>query len=183
MKKTIRTLCLLALCFSITASAENKKAAKNTDSADASSSSSELAYSRPNGLSVEILGRAALYSLQYDRMLEENIAIGIGFETISLSAGTGAASTASVSMTLIPIYANYYFSEAANHFYVTGGTNFISGTGTIGSVTVGATGLGLHSIGVGYEHRGGFLFRIAPMVLIAGSTISPTLGISLGAAF
>jgi hypothetical protein len=136
----------------------------------------------PNVLGVEGLGKAGLWSVFFDRALNEDLVGGAGFGTLSLGVNT--------SMTLIPMYVNYYFSRESGSFFGTAGVDIA----LLSNATAGATsslgGFGLDQsgvvpqVGVGYESRGdsGFLFRVAGYVLFFNK-ISPWVGFSLGWAF
>ncbi len=55
---------------------------------------------RPNAVSFEGLGRAILYSLNYDRSITENIGLGAGLSYFNLSGA---------NVYVFPLYGNYYF--------------------------------------------------------------------------
>lgn len=132
---------------------------------------------RINNFSIEGLGRAGLYSINYDRNITNDIAVGLGFSSYSISLGS-----LSSSAVIIPLYANYYVTEGKNsRFYVTGGADLIFTSGDFeADGIVEGSGLGFVA-GAGYEYKAdsGFLFRIAPYFLV-GNASGAWLGISLG---
>lgn len=134
----------------------------------------------PNAVSLEILGRGMFGTLNFDRVMTDELAAGLGVGTIPAITGiaTGTA-------TLFPVYANYYFMKDAGSIYATAGITIALVTG---SATFDLTGVSLRpiipQIGVGYENRGdsGFLFRAAVYALYSG-TFGVWGGISFGYAF
>lgn len=135
------------------------------------------AEERVNNISIEGLGRAGLYSINYDRNVSSDWAVGIGFSTYSISLGAQSSSAY-----IFPLYVNYYLSSPGNgRFFATAGADIIitSGDFTADGV-VESSGIALVT-GAGYEYKsdGGFLFRIAPYLLL-GNASGAWLGISLG---
>lgn len=134
---------------------------------------------RRNAFSMELLGRGGLYSFNYDFMLNDDIGLGAGIATYSMSSGLSRASA-----WVLPTYANYYFNTGKHRFFATGGLNFIVVSGTLAEDTQ-IKGSGLAAVaGAGYEYRGddGFLFRATPYVLVgkaSGGWIGFTLGYSI----
>lgn len=146
-----------------------------------------------NTLSVELLGRGVLYSLNYDRLISPNIALGAGVSQYSFGYTNNGSSKA--SLLVIPLYANMYFNESFRHrVYGTAGADLAfasasgntsssssSGSGT--SYAVSASGL-FPTVGFGYEFRPqSFLFRLAGYGIMGNGAILPWLGLSLGTAF
>lgn len=131
---------------------------------------------RRNALSLELLGRGLLYSFDYDYLIHDDVALGIGASTYSFSSGTSSA-----NVTFIPLYANYYFTPGEHRWFASGGVNLIHASGTLDQSEKisgsGAAGI----IGGGYEFRGesGFLFRASPYVFV-GKASGVWLGISIG---
>ncbi len=183
MKKI--TLFLLLSLFSFANAIDADAAEKNASAADetttppAVETQSTSRMLPRNAVSLELLGRGILYSLNYDYLIQDNIAIGAGFSNITLSAGTSSASA-----TFIPLYGNYYFTGGNHRWFGTGGMTLIHTTGKIDSESK-VSGTGLAAIfGAGYEYRGdsGFLFRINPYLFV-GKARGVWLGTSLGYAF
>lgn len=133
----------------------------------------------PSALNLEVLGRGILYSVNFDRVMDDNLAAGIGFGTTSL-VGTGNA-------TMIPAYVNYYFLKDSGSLYATGGATIAIGDDVdtaetkFGSIELNSV---VPTFGLGYENRGdsGFLFRITGYGLI-GAKFSPWVGFTFGYAF
>ncbi len=137
----------------------------------------------PSALSAEVLGRAGTWSINFDHAVDDHLAAGIGFGSIStkvlgVSAGTVGA---------IPVYVNYYFVPEQGSIFATGGaTVFTESVSGLKASTGGfdLSGQVMASAGVGYENRTdqGFLFRIAGYALIADE-IAPWGGFTIGYSF
>src|SRR6185437_16284969 len=78
----------------------------------------------PNALSVEILGRGGMYSIDFDRVLDEHLVAGLGFGSVSTQTRSGASNA--TDATLIPVYVNYNFTPDQGSFYATGGATVVS---------------------------------------------------------
>lgn len=150
--------------------------------------------SRENVLSLEALGRAGWYSLNFDRLVTDYLAIGGG-----LAWYPSTWTIRSRAVAVLPLYVNYYFGSNTGRFFTTAGVfiafdNDNSGNSNSG---VGRANYKLHNdegflgtavsvaIGGGYEYRGsdfGLLFRITPYILLERS-IAPWIGLSVGYAF
>jgi hypothetical protein len=135
---------------------------------------------RPNALSVEFGGRAGIYSVNYDHVLEDHITLGAGVSTFSISEGASSRQAIAV-----PIFANAYPWWGKHRPFATLGTNLTntsqrpSGYGYSASGDTGAYAI----LGAGYEYRGpkALLFRLSAYTL-AGK-LSPWLGGTLGYSF
>ncbi len=131
---------------------------------------------RKNGMSLELLGRGLLYSFNYDRMVTDNIAVGMGVSHYSISSGDSNASA-----WILPVYANYYVTGGHNRWFLTGGADLAFASGNMGSDSK-VSGSGVAGVlGAGFEHRGdnGFLFRVAPYALV-GKMSGGWIGVSFG---
>lgn len=132
--------------------------------------------SHPNAVGVEALGRGGAYSIFYDRMATDSLAIGVAF-----AVGTGGSIGTSSGAFTIPLYMNFYLSGADSRPFISGGATLSTGPLSLSSVST-RTGTEVYgNVGFGYEYRGptGFLFRVTPYVFI-GPTIAPWVGISFG---
>lgn len=140
---------------------------------------SDTGLERPSVLGIELLGRAGAYSIFFDRHVVESVALGVGFEY----AATMSSGTSSLSAMVFPVYTNLYFAPGPSRAYATAGLNLVVGNYSSGSTNVNGSGLGSVTAGLGWEYRGsgGLLFRATGYV-IAGSSVSPWLGLSFGAA-
>jgi hypothetical protein len=143
----------------------------------------------PSVVSVEVLGRGVMYSINFDQAVSDELAAGFGYGSVSTDLrGTSIESGQSAKM--IPAYMNYYFSRTAGSIYGTLGVNVVMNAKKVKGTDSATGGLefGRESIvptfGVGYENRGdtGFLFRFAAYGLVADN-VAPWLGFSFGYAF
>lgn len=134
--------------------------------------------SRKNAISIELLGRGGIYTINYDYAFGNDVAAGLGLATWSAST-TGA----NVTLFIIPVYANYYFSSGASRPYLTGGLDIVTGSGALDTSTFSGTGA-VAVLGGGYEYRsdGGFLFRAAPYIFV-GAKLAFWIGLSFGFTF
>lgn len=142
----------------------------------------------PNNIGFEILGRGLLYSVQFDRVLNDDMAAGLGFGHVATKTAAGADS--GVNANMIPAYFNYYFAREQGSIFATAGATLVLNSGDVKTLSASTGGLEfgssavLPTLGVGYENRGdsGFLFRFAAYALIA-SNVAPWAGFSFGYAF
>ncbi len=145
-----------------------------------------VATERPNAISAELLGRGLLYSINYDRSINENIAVGAGFSYWSLSSYTSKA-----SVLVVPLYGNYYFSPDSNRGFITAGMDIVSvsvedhGFYSSDNYFAGHASGVAAVVGGGYEYRGkgGFLFRGAPYLLAGSGGAAVWLGLTFGTTF
>ncbi|MBK9293946.1 MAG: hypothetical protein IPM57_05800 [Oligoflexia bacterium] len=187
MKNVFLFFVLTALV--IGANAQEKKAAAKKEQFVEKREKTQYAALPEKSINLEIVGRGLLWSVNFDAMVTDNIAVGAGFGTVSISASAGTTS-ASASVTAIPVYGNYYFSESNHRIYATGGVDVMIVSGSISSASygfsTGATGTIIAPvIGAGYEYRGDdwFLFRAAPyLIMVSGGTYF-TGGLTVGYAF
>jgi hypothetical protein len=143
------------------------------------------------------LGRAGIYSANFDYSIASQIAVGAGFSYIpgssdSFDTGFGPSTTVTTpSVTLVPVYANFYLGGGNHRLFGTVGTTYVtlSGGGSDEGEDYfgdsGSTSGFLFLPGAGYEYRGdgGFLFRLTGYYLIAGAGNTPWGGLSLGFTF
>jgi hypothetical protein len=138
----------------------------------------DIKIEHPNTASVELLGRAGLYSLDFDRLFTDTLALGLG-----LSIETAPNSGGQVTW-IVPLYLNYYFGNSKCRPYLTGGVNSGGGysTGLSGSIFTGT--LAAAVLGGGYEWHldNGLVLRAAPY-LFWGSMVTAWFGISAGYRF
>ena len=160
----------------------------------------------PNTIYAEGLGAGILYSINYERMVLDDLGVRGGFSYVSFGASAsagGQTSSASASLMTIPITLSYTGVRAGKHALELGGgatLAFASGSGSAGVSNASASGMMPYGTAmVGYrihpiEHAG-FNFRVGAMA-IAGKGLSlsaptdpdaigviPWLYLSMGASF
>ncbi|MEO5969302.1 MAG: hypothetical protein ABIQ95_05195 [Bdellovibrionia bacterium] len=157
-----------------------------SNSAEALTNNTRATY--PTAITLELGGRGFLYSINFDRVLNDNLAAGVGIGNVT--ANSAALPSISQSSMVIPVYFNYYFMPDAGSFYLTGGADLLTNAGSVSSLTSSPGGLNFSSspilltVGVGYELRSdaGYLVRAAGYGIYGGSLI-PWGGISFGSSF
>ena len=130
-----------------------------------------------NTLYAEGLGAGGAYSINYERLVMNDLGIHVGFSYWSVSASAGTASS-SGSFIAIPITASYLgISSGAHTLELGGGITIwnVSVTGTSGGFAGAANGfIPIATAIVGYRYQpreGGFNFRVGA---------SPLFGKGLG---
>ncbi len=180
MKKITSLFALVfsLFCFGLVAEAAEPTKPKATPPLESTSlppESSSLDLRR-HGISLELLGRGGLYSFNYDYMITDDLALGAGLATYSISSNGSNASA-----WVVPVYANYYITGQNHRLFVTGGADVVFSSGKLaGDTQVSGSGLA-GVLGAGYEYRGdsGFLFRAAPYLMV-GKISGTWLGLSFG---
>ena len=151
----------------------------------------------PSALSVEVLGRGMLGSVNFDEVVSDEFAAGFGLG-VTGTQFVDSALESNRGITVLPIYANYYFMPQAGSLYLTAGADVVLNKGDTRSVTglpLRASSPGsvpfarngsaiLPTFGLGYERRtdNGFLFRMAAYGIV-GDSIKPWFGASFGLCF
>ena len=154
-----------------------------------------------NGVYLEGLGAGLLYSINYERIVLDALAIRAGFSywSVSASASSGSASaSASASFINVPITVSYVGLRGLE---VGAGTTLMYASGSGSTIGASASGSGISPLGtamVGYRlhPRGhaGFQFRVGAMAMMGkGLSLStsnpesfgvlPWLYLSAGAGF
>jgi len=140
----------------------------------------QTVQSQPNSVDLEFFGRALFYSLDYDRAVSAHVTLGIG---ISSWEAHSWSHDYDGTVTVVPAYANYYFSLNPNRGFVTVGVDWIhvnhAGYNNDTFMNNGFAGVA----GGGYEMRehSGLLLRLGG-ILIAGRTamVSPLASVGFG---
>lgn len=140
----------------------------------------------PSALSLELGGRGFLYSLNFDRVLNDNLAVGLGIGNVT-AAGSNAVSQSSL---VIPVYFSFYLMPDASSIYLTAGADLVTSASAWAGLTSSPGGLNFSSspiignFGIGYEYRSdaGYLVRVTGYG-IYGSSLIPWGGISFGYSF
>jgi hypothetical protein len=164
----------------------------------------EEEHPAPNSIFAEGLGAGLWYSINYERLVIDQLGVRIGVGVVPLSASaSGGGSTASSTAVYVPvpIEVNYVGLRGGSHVFEMGGgatLTFWSGEASSGGLTSSASAVSV----VGQVHLGwriqpvggGFMFRMGLMALIgegldvtnlgsAGIGVLPWGYLSLGASF
>jgi hypothetical protein len=141
----------------------------------------------PNAVSIELLGKGFLYTLNYDRALTEDVFAGIGFGSVGLNNALGNSSNVTADM--FPVYVGYYFVREHGTPFVEVGASAITSNNVkglvsdLGNMTFSSSQI-LPFAGLGYEERTdfGFLFRVTGYAM-CGQNVKPWFGATFGYAF
>jgi hypothetical protein len=135
-----------------------------------------------NSVYAEGLGPGLWYSLNYERLLIDDLGVSLGFSYMSMSASAGTTS-ASVSSLAFPLSAHYIgLGKGSHSLEVNAGVTLLyaSGSGSVGGL--GASGSGVSALGhfgFGYRYHPrstGFHFRVG-----LGGLIGELGSLALGA--
>ena len=125
-----------------------------------------------NSFFLEAGGPGLLYSVNYERVFENDFGMRVGFSYTSFSASAGSSS-ASASFMAIPVIASYLGLREGNHILELGGgatALYFNGAGSSG--VVAGSGSGVTALGtalIGYRRQpvnGGFQFRVGLEALV-----------------
>jgi hypothetical protein len=147
-----------------------------------------------NGLYLELGGAAAVYSVNYERFLQDDFALRVGFGYLSVSGGASDGSsttTATVSMLTIPVTASFVGLRSGSHALELGGGAVIarfSGTASnsSGSEAFGSASGVVGTAIVGYRYaplNGGMNFRIAYTPMFGEGGLFNWGGVAIGTVF
>ena len=128
-----------------------------------------------NDFGIELLGKAAIYSFSYQRLVTPSVGLEVG---LSALGGSGAG------VVFLPIGARYYVISKNFSPYFTAGITPVFGTIDTGPDDLsGWTKYGY--VGPGFEFRspGGFLFRGTLYALFADGGLFFWPGLNVGFAF
>lgn len=132
-----------------------------------------------NDVSIELLGKAVIYSFNYQRMVSQAVGLEVGVGALG-----GGGSGSGGSIVFVPIGAKFYLIPKDGSLYLTAGGVFITGTVTDGPFSGGASDVyGFAGLGFEFRSAGGFTFRGTAYSLIADGGWFIWPGLSLGYAF
>jgi hypothetical protein len=138
---------------------------------------------------LELLGNGGVYSINYERMLTDDLSARLGFSYLSVSTSAGSAS-AKANLVTAPALLNYTVGGRNHRAEVGAGATlvYVSASSEGGS-GVGASGEGVAVLGtgvVGYRYApadGGFVFRAGFTPLFGKGGFLPWGGMSFGGTF
>jgi hypothetical protein len=159
----------------------------------------------PNSIYAEGLGAGLVYSLNYERLVIDDLAVRAGFSYMSFGASSttnGETASASATFMTFPITASYLGVRSGKHaLELGGGATILSASGSASAPGVSTSASGLGALGtamVGYRlhplEGAGFNFRVGAMALMGngvslsasndgGFGMIPWFYLSLGASF
>jgi hypothetical protein len=125
-----------------------------------------------NNFFIEGGGPGLLYSLNYERIFEQDFGLRLGFSYQAFSASASGGS-ASASFITIPVIASYLGVSSGNHVLELGaGGTAIYASGSASGTGISASGSGMTALGtalIGYRRQpadGGFQFRVGVEALV-----------------
>jgi hypothetical protein len=179
----------------------NGNEASSDEIVSGKSSSKSHGREAKNAIYADLLGPGLFYSLNYDRVLTDDLSARIGFSYLSLgvsaSDGAGTSVSESFSYWAVPLTVSYLGIGSPDNMFEVGGGGVlmhvkgqglvdaqgenVDAEGNLDSMLMGMTAL------AGYRHQpadGGFVFRVGVSpLMVFGSGFLPWGYLSLGAAF
>jgi hypothetical protein len=123
-----------------------------------------------NSFYLDGMGPGLLYSINYERIVEDDFGLRLGFSYIPLTgtaSSGGSSASASVAFMNFPVTASYLGLRSGNHALEMGGGGvLVTATGSAQGSGMSVSGSGATILGtafLGYRRQppeGGFLFRI-----------------------
>jgi hypothetical protein len=146
-----------------------------------------------NSLFLELGGNGGIYTVNYDRVVNERFSVraGVGYMSIgaTVTSSNGSQGSASVSMLAIPLMANFMLGNDNHKLELGGGLTlfYLSGSSSSSGNFVSGSGFApIGSLVAGYRYvpqDGGFTFRVGFTPLISTEDFVPWGGISFGYLF
>lgn len=157
--------------------------AAGTVSAQEAAPAAETVSQTRNTFYVELLGNAAIYSLNYERFFTPKLGIRVG--GMFLRGETSEGDEASVGF--FPIMATYLLGEGNSHFETGLGIGIVTASADIEEVDEEFSGSDAYATAtLGYRYQkptGGVIFRAGFTPVYAGGNLLPWAGVSVGYAF
>ena len=148
-------------------------------------------FAQNNTIYLELLGNGLLYSLNYDRMVTDNISVRAGYGGLTVTSTPDDPTTGyteDIKITMIPVLANYLRGEGKHKLEIGGGIVLVSldYTGNVADVdfSLGADGA-IPTANLGYRYQkpeGGFFFK-ASLCPFFAETMVTSVGLGLGYSF
>ncbi len=141
---------------------------------------------------LELLGNGGLYSVNYERMLTNNLSARLGFSYLSIGAtSSNGTDTSSAKATLVtaPVLINYTVGSKNHRAEFGAGATlvYVSASASGGGLGESGEGAGVLGTGVvGYRYSpadGGFVFRAGFTPLFGKGGFLPWGGMSFGGTF
>jgi hypothetical protein len=136
-----------------------------------------------NTFYVELLGNAAVYSLNYERFFTPKLGVRVG--GMFLRGETDEGDEATVG--LFPVMATYLLGEGNSHFETGLGIGIVTASADIEEVDEEFSGSAVYGTAtLGYRYQkptGGVIFRVGFTPAYADGNLIPWVGASVGYAF
>lgn len=136
-----------------------------------------------NTFFVELLGNAAVYSLNYERFFTPQLGIRVGGMFLRGEDDTGDEA----SIGLFPIMATYLLGQGNSHFETGLGIGIVTASADIDEVDEDFSGSDVYGTAtLGYRYQkpeGGVIFRVGFTPAYAAGNLIPWVGASVGYAF
>ncbi|HEU4558620.1 MAG TPA: hypothetical protein VFS20_12255 [Longimicrobium sp.] len=135
-----------------------------------------------NTFFVELLGNAAIYSLNYERFFTPQLGIRVGGSFLRGETEDGTEA----SVGFFPVMATYLLGEGNSHFETGLGIGIVTASADIEEVDdfSGSDVYGTATLGYRYQKpTGGVLFRVGFTPVYADGNLIPWIGASVGYAF
>ena len=141
---------------------------------------------------LELLGNGGLYSVNYERMLSNDLSARLGFSYFSISASAGSGqeqSSAKASIVTAPALFNYMVGGKNHKLELGAGATliYVSASASGGAASASGEGVGVAGTGVaGYRYSpadGGFVFRVGYTPLFGKGGYQSWGGMSFGGTF
>ena len=134
----------------------------------------------PNTVYFELGGKGLLYGLYYERLLIKSLGLAVGFSSWNISFFS------SIDVTIIPVYLSWYPVGDEHRLYVDAGIDYVRLSAEIGPFGT-LTGSGVIPVlGTGYcyrSNRGGFYFKIGPLLLFGHGEVRGWGNLTAGVTF
>ena len=132
-----------------------------------------------NDVSIELLGKAALYSFGYQRMVTPALGLEVGLGAIG-----GGSSSENGTVVFLPVGAKLYVIPKDGSLFLTGGMVVVSASVESGPFSDSAAETyGYAGLGFEFRSSGGFMFRGTAYGLFAGGDYFIWPGVTIGYAF
>jgi hypothetical protein len=132
-----------------------------------------------NDVSIELLGKAALYSFGYQRMVTPALGLEVGIGAIG-----GGSSSDNSTVVFLPLGAKLYVIPKDGSLFLAGGMVVVSASVDNGPFSDGATGTyGYGGLGFEFRSTGGFMFRGTAYGLFSDGSYFIWPGVTIGYAF
>ena len=158
-------------------------AAAGTLSAQEAAPAAETPSLARNTFFVELLGNAAIYSLNYERFFTPQLGLRVGGSFLRGQNTEGD----DVSVGFLPVMATYLLGEGNSHFETGLGIGIVTASADIEEVDEEFSGSDVYGTAtLGYRYQkptGGVIFRAGFTPVFAGGNLIPWAGISVGYAF